>query len=160
MAADARLSIWAQVQAERTRGTGDRRRNEYRSLSIVPSKQVRRALSTAKHLMQAIFGDRIGEIWIPGPWSARKRSSGVFASRISFITTSLAIGPRCTIRAISIRRQTCTSAGSGDVLRSAHAVPPGPQMIFNSACRLSFFTTDIARSSAPGSDPGSSTRSP
>src|SRR3954463_13922966 len=67
MAADACLSIWAQVQAERARGTGDRRRNEYRSLSIVPSKQVRRALSTAKHLMQAIFGDRIGEIWIPGP---------------------------------------------------------------------------------------------
>src|SRR3954454_18293312 len=55
MAADARLSIRAQVQAERARGTGDRRRNEYRSLSIVPSKQVRRAVSTAKYLMQAIL---------------------------------------------------------------------------------------------------------
>ena len=52
---DARLSTRAQVQAERARGTGDRRRNEYRSLSIVSSQQVRRALSTAKHLMQAIF---------------------------------------------------------------------------------------------------------
>src|SRR4029079_6060132 len=41
----------------------------------------------------------------------RKRSSGVFASRLSFITTSLAIGPRCAIKAISIRRHTCTSAG-------------------------------------------------
>src|SRR6476619_4351173 len=69
MAADARLSIWAQVQAERTRGTGDRRRNEYRSLPIVPSKQVRRALSTARHLMQTIFDDRILELWTPGPWS-------------------------------------------------------------------------------------------
>src|SRR4051812_15072453 len=72
MAADARLSIRAQVQAEQARGTGDRRRNEYRSLSIVPSKQVRRALSTAKHLMQAIFGDRIGENRIPGLWSTER----------------------------------------------------------------------------------------
>ena len=46
------------------------------------------------------------------------------------------------------------------ISRTAHAVPPGPQMTFKSACRLSFFTTDIARFSAPGSDDGSSTRSP
>ena len=43
-------------------------------------------------------------------------------------------------------------------LRAAHAVPPGPQITFKSACRLSFFTTDIARSSASGSTAGSSTR--
>ena len=83
--------------------------------------------------MQAIFGDRIGEIWIPdlGPrnetvavraslacvqrsqllqqfrllalaGNAReetlKEILGVFASRLSFITTSLAIGPRCAIK--------------------------------------------------------------
>src|SRR4051794_13375729 len=117
MAAHACLSIRTQVQAERARGTGDRQRNEYRSLSIVPSKQVRRALSTAEHLMQAI----------------------------------LAIGPRC---AMIIRRHTWTPACFGGMSCGAYAVPPGPQMTFNSACRPSFFTTDIARSSAPGSDPG------
>ena len=26
--------------------------------------------------MQAIFGDRIGEIWIPGPWSAKEILGG------------------------------------------------------------------------------------
>ena len=62
-----RLSTRAQVQARTSsleRATGER--NGYRVPTYrVPSKQVRRALSNAKYLMQAILGDRIGEIWIP-----------------------------------------------------------------------------------------------
>src|SRR5258705_6895395 len=52
MAACACIPTRAQIQAERARGAGDRQRDEYRSLPLLSSKQVRRALSAAKYLTQ------------------------------------------------------------------------------------------------------------